>query len=64
MITGKMTFKEVLSKKPKAAEILFEHGLACCSCHMAVDETLEEGCKAHGLDSEDIKKIVKEINSK
>ena len=63
MITRKMKFCDILENNSKAAEILSRHGMHCCMCHMAGDETLEEGCKTHGLDSKKIDKIVEELNA-
>jgi len=60
-INKKMSFAEILSKKPEAAGILMEKGMHCCGCPMAMQETLERGACAHGLDADE---IVKELNSK
>jgi hybrid cluster-associated redox disulfide protein len=59
-ITKKMSFAEIIQKNPKAAEILFENGMHCIGCAMAINETLEQGAIAHGIDPD---KIVKEINN-
>jgi hybrid cluster-associated redox disulfide protein len=59
-ITKKMTVMEIVEKNPKAMEILMENGMHCCACPMAQQETLEEGCSAHGLNAD---KIVNEINA-
>lgn len=61
MITKDMTFKEALEKYPKTAEIFLKHGLFCVGCPMAQQETIEQGCKAHGIDAE---KLIKELNVK
>jgi hydroxylamine reductase len=58
-ITKDMSFADILNKYPKAGEILMGEGLHCIGCPMAMMETLEEGCKAHGLDPD---KIVKKLN--
>ena len=51
-------------KNPKAAEILLDTGMACIGCPMAMQETLEEGCLAHGMSNKDIDKLIKELNRK
>ena len=61
-ITKKSKLSEIVKKKPEAAEILFEEGLSCCGCPMAQDETLEQGCKAHGMNDKDIDKMIKKLN--
>lgn len=60
-INKKMSFAEILEKKPEAASVLMEKGMHCCGCPMAMQETLEQGACAHGLDADE---IVKELNSK
>jgi hybrid cluster-associated redox disulfide protein len=60
-ISKNMSFAEILQKDPKAAEILMEKGMHCCGCPMAMQESLEQGAAAHGLDAEE---IVKELNKK
>ena len=53
---------KVVGANPKAVEILFKAGLTCIGCPMAQQETLEQGCKAHGMNKKEIKKLVKELN--
>ena len=48
---------KVVGANPKAVEILFKAGLTCIGCPMAQQETLEQGCKAHGMNKKEIKKI-------
>jgi len=60
-INKKMSFAEILEKKPEAASILMGKGMHCCGCPMAMQETLEQGACAHGLDADE---IVGELNSK
>jgi len=60
-ITKKMSFSEIMEKFPKAIEIFMEKGMHCIGCPMAMQETLEDGAKAHGLD---VDKLVKELNEK
>jgi hybrid cluster-associated redox disulfide protein len=60
-ITKKMSFAEIMQKAPGAAEILMEKGMHCMGCPMAMQETLEQGALAHGLDPD---KLIEEINKK
>ena len=60
-ITKNMTFAELIKADPKAAEKLMGKGMHCCGCPMAMMETLEQGCEAHGLDADE---LVKELNEK
>ena len=59
-ITKKTKFSEIVKDK-EAAEMLMEKGMHCFGCPMAMQETLEQGAEAHGLD---IEKILKELNKK
>ena len=58
-ITKNMNFSEIMEKNPEAAQILMRNGMHCIGCAMAMEETLEEGAWAHGLDAD---KIVEELN--
>jgi hybrid cluster-associated redox disulfide protein len=60
-INKKMSFAEIMGKYPKSIEILLDKGMHCIGCPMSQMESLEDGCKAHGLNPD---KIVKEINEK
>lgn len=59
-ITKNMSFAEILKKNPESVEVLFNNGMHCIGCAMAMTETLEQGAIAHGLDAD---KIVEEINN-
>ncbi|MBU0893937.1 MAG: DUF1858 domain-containing protein [Nanoarchaeota archaeon] len=61
-ITEKTKLSELLSMNPKVSEILFEVGLYCVGCPAAAQETLEQGCKAHGMNKKDIDEIVERLN--
>lgn len=63
-ITKNAKINDILRDNPKAGEILFESGLSCFGCPIAVDETLEEGCIAHGLDSNEIIDKLNKLNKK
>ncbi|MFC1685418.1 DUF1858 domain-containing protein [Nanoarchaeota archaeon] len=58
-ITKDTPMNEVLMSVPKAHEILSEYGMGCVGCPFAMQESLADGAKVHGID---IKKLVKEIN--
>jgi len=61
-ITKNTPLSELLSENEKAAEILFEAGMGCIGCPMAMQETLEQGCLAHGLDEKKINEILGKLN--
>lgn len=57
-----MTLGEVVNKYPDALPIMLKYGLHCIGCHVASFETIEQGCKAHGMDDHQLKKMIDEIN--
>ena len=61
-ITEKTKLSEIMKINPEAGAILFEEGLTCIGCPMSLQETLEQGCKAHGMSDKEIKKLVEKIN--
>ncbi len=63
-ITPQTLLSELLRVNPEAAEILFEIGLTCVGCPMSMQETLEQGCKAHGMTDKEIAELVKRLNEK
>jgi hybrid cluster-associated redox disulfide protein len=62
-ITKKSKISEILMKKGEpAVEILMNSGMGCIGCPMAQQETLEQGCLAHGMSEKNIEKIVDKLN--
>lgn len=57
-ITKKSKFSEII-RDEGAREILMERGMHCFGCPMAMEETIEQGAEAHGLDADE---LVREIN--
>ncbi len=62
MITKKSIIGDVLKKYPQSADVMFKHGLRCIGCHVSAFESIEAGCRVHGMDEEQIDVLVKEIN--
>lgn len=60
-ITKSMTFAEIAEKSPESIKILSGKGMHCIGCPMAMQETLEQGAMAHGLDAD---ALLKELNKK
>ena len=63
-ITREMTLGELVQRFPEAAMLLAEKGLHCIGCHMSGMETVEQGCRAHGMSEEDIDKLVEDMNAR
>ncbi len=62
LVTKDMVIADVLKKYPDVAVIMLEHGLHCVGCHANVFDTIEAGCKVHGLDDETVDSLVSDIN--
>ena len=63
-ITKKTKLSKILEKKPKSNRILIKAGMECVGCPMAMQETLEQGCLAHGMTKKQINKIIEELNKR
>jgi len=58
-----MLISDILDKCPDSARIMMENGMHCVGCIARSGESLEAGCKAHGLDNDKIDAMVDEMNS-
>jgi hybrid cluster-associated redox disulfide protein len=63
VVRKNMTFAEIMEKYPDAANVLFESGLHCIGCGMAMYETIEQGCMAHGMSKKEIDELIKRLNN-
>ena len=61
-ITKDMTLGDVVSRYPKATEVMLKSGLHCASCPGAMMETVEMGAVAHGMTKPQLTKMLKEMN--
>jgi hybrid cluster-associated redox disulfide protein len=61
-ITRKTDMNKLLMSKPELAGLLFQAGMGCAGCPMSMGETLEEGCKVHGMSDKEIDKLVDMMN--
>ncbi len=61
-ISGKTKLSEILDINPESAEMLFESGMMCMGCPMAMQETLEQGCLAHGMSKKQINELITRLN--
>lgn len=60
-ITKDMTFGKVLKEYPQTVETFFKYGMHCFGCQLAVDETIEQGALAHGVE---VDKLIDDLNLK
>ena len=63
-ITKKTNINKIVQENPEAAGTLFEAGMMCVGCPMSAGETLEQGCKVHGMSNKEIEKLVERLNKK
>lgn len=61
-ISSETKLSKIIEINPNAGEILFESGMHCIGCGMASGETLEDGCKAHGMNKKQIDELIKKLN--
>ena len=65
-ITRDMSFGEMFDMFPQEqgelAQVLAEAGLRCLGCAAASFESLEEGLQAHGIDEQEIGRIMQKLN--
>ncbi|MFH1173847.1 MAG: DUF1858 domain-containing protein [archaeon] len=62
-ITKDMLLADIAKKFPSVVPVLFEYGLHCIGCHLSPFETLEEGCKGHGMPDDVFEQLLKDINA-
>jgi len=63
-ITKNMKILDLVNEYPEAAEVLFEAGIHCVGCHLAANESLEQGLSAHGLTEKEIDDLIEKIKEK
>jgi hybrid cluster-associated redox disulfide protein len=61
-ITKKTNINEIVEESPEAVGTLFEAGMMCVGCPMSEGESLEQGCKAHGMNDKEVKELVDKLN--
>jgi hybrid cluster-associated redox disulfide protein len=61
-ITKDMMIGDVVQKYPETAVVMMKSGMHCVGCHVAAHETVEQGCKGHGMDDKQVDVLVKEMN--
>ena len=57
-----MVIGDIIRKYPDTAVIMMQYGLHCVGCMVAALESIEEGCKAHGMEDKSIDELIKMMN--
>jgi hybrid cluster-associated redox disulfide protein len=63
-ITKDMTFHQVMQMDPEVVKVLGQFRLGCVGCMGAMNESLEQGATAHGLDVNELLKALNAIFDK
>jgi hybrid cluster-associated redox disulfide protein len=58
------TLGSVIESYPEIAPVLAQAGLHCIGCHVSAYESIEEGCRAHGMSKKDVDDLVKNANKR
>lgn len=53
---------EIANTYPEAARIMTEYGLHCVGCFANTYDTVETGCRLHGMSEDQMHQMLKEIN--
>jgi hybrid cluster-associated redox disulfide protein len=53
-VTKDMTFAAVMRMHPDVVKVLSRYNLGCIGCMGAQNESLEQGCAAHGISVDEI----------
>lgn len=59
-ITKDTTMGEMLDYQPGIAYILMQAGMHCVGCPSSIQESLEEACAVHGLDTDQVLGMIQE----
>ncbi len=63
-ITRETNMQALLFHKPELAGMFLQSGMGCMGCPMAQMETVEDGCRAHGMTEKQIDKLVEKLNQR
>jgi hybrid cluster-associated redox disulfide protein len=62
LISKGMLIADVVDEHPDLVPAIMDYGVHCVGCGAAMFETLEEGFMGHGMEDEEITKIVDDLN--
>ncbi len=64
MVSKSDNLRVALEKNPEIGLVLSNSGLHCVGCHSSVAETIEDGCKVHGMTDKQINDLIKKANDR
>lgn len=62
LITPDMRVADILALLPECESLLGRYGLSCTRCALSPLETVEEGCRLHGLGDDDLHDLLTDLN--
>lgn len=62
MIKKEDIIADVLEKHPEVGDVMLEYGLHCIGCRVSAYESIESGCKVHGMEDEKIDAMIEKMN--
>ena len=63
LVSKKMLIGEVIEKWPELTDVLMgDYGFHCVGCFASGMESLEDGARTHGMDDEEIKVMMENLN--
>lgn len=62
LIAKDMTIGEVIKKYPSVIATLQATGVHCVGCHVAYDESIEQGFRSHGMSEDQINQALVKLN--
>jgi len=62
LVHKSMMISDVIDRHPDVVPILIESGMHCIGCGASMFETLEEGFIGHGMDNDEIARIIQNLN--
>lgn len=61
-VNRSMTMGDIVSKYPETVDAMMAAGLHCIGCSVSYTESLEDGCRSHGMSEEDIDALLDQMN--
>lgn len=61
-VTRNMTMGDIVSKYPETVDAMMSAGLHCIGCSVSYTESLEDGCRSHGMSEEEIDALLDKMN--
>lgn len=61
-IGKEMLIGELVAKYPETTEVMLSRGLHCVGCHFNPFDSIESGCRIHGISEKEMLEMLDEIN--